>query len=217
MIWPTIIVDNFFDEPNKVIEYSKKLNFSMDKAGSWPGSRTEPLTTIDHNFFNWVSYRIVRLLYPMNHLDLNWYCDQYFQKVNGEIYKNGGWVHCDFGREITAIIYLSKHKNCGTSLYTKKTMFNLAINTEKKEETYKTLNFKNEEKYLKENNEMFEKSLTIDSKFNRIVIFDSNQFHAADMFKDDEDKEERLTLITFFNSIYTKNIKYPITEMRRDF
>jgi len=218
MIWPTIIVDNFFDNPNKVIEYSKKLKFLKDEKGDWPGKRTDTLSNIDQNFFNWINYKIVRLIYPMNHFNMHWACKQYFQKIDGNIYEETGWVHSDSPMELTAIIYLSNHNNCGTSLYNKNKFFNSVINVNEKKQMYSNLNFKDNLKYLKQNNDLFEKNLTIDSKFNRVIIFDSNQFHAADKFKDSKIKdEERLTLITFFSSLTCENIKYPITEMKRDF
>jgi hypothetical protein len=217
MIWPTIIVDNFFDEPNKVVEYSKKLNFKKNPEGIWPGERTNQLANLDINFFNWVIYRIIRVMFPMNHKNFTWNADQFFQKINGKIYTDEGWVHSDIEDEVTAIIYLSNHKNCGTSLYTPKYMSNGVMHTNEKEEGYKNLNLKKSKKYLKENNELFEKNLTIDSKFNRLVLFDSKQFHAADMFGDNVNDDERLTLITFFHQIHTPYIKYPLTEMRRHF
>ena len=32
MIWPTLCVDNFFDEPNKVIELSKSLDYESSNV-----------------------------------------------------------------------------------------------------------------------------------------------------------------------------------------
>jgi len=215
MIWPTIIVDNFFDEPEKIIEYSKTLKFGQDPESRWPGIRTGLMSEVDNDFYNWVNFKIVRLIYPMNYLQMSWRSNQYFQKINGNIYKNQGWIHSDAPAEFTAIIYLSNHKNCGTSLYNKKKFFNGVLNDNEKKESYKNINFKDESKYLKENNDLFEKNLTIDSKFNRLVMFDSNQFHGADKFKDDKNDNERITLITFFYSLNCQYIKYPITEMRR--
>jgi hypothetical protein len=218
MIWPTIIVDNFFDDPNKIVDISKNLSYAKDTQGSWPGERTACNSQTDKDFYNWINYKIIRLLYPMNHEQMNWICTQFFQKINGNIYKNEGWIHSDSPAEFTAIIYLSKHKNCGTSLFTKKRFFNKGLNNDKKIEIYKKGDFKNELKYLKENNDLFEKSLTVDSKFNRLFLFDANQYHAANNFKDKNcENEERLTLITFFFSLTANNIKYPIPEMRRDF
>ena len=39
MIYPTTIVDNFFDDPDKIVEYSKKLNYKKDPNNDWPVDR----------------------------------------------------------------------------------------------------------------------------------------------------------------------------------
>ena len=217
MIWPTIIVDDFFDEPQKILEISKKINFNSSPHGNWPGERSEEISKINIELFNWINYRLIRILYPMNHERMSWTSSQYFQKIDGNIHKHEGWVHSDNPFEITAIIYLSNHKKCGTSLFNKKNFFNETKHNNKKKEMYLNKNNINKYlKYLRENNDQFEESLSIDSKFNRLVMFDSNQPHAAQSFGNkDNENEDRLTYIIFFNSIEIQGIKYPLTEMRR--
>jgi hypothetical protein len=56
--------------------------------------------------------------------------------------------------------------------------------------------------YLKENNNQFDKTLTINSKFNRLLIFDSQTYHSADSFKDANCDEDRLTFISFVYDFY---------------
>ena len=216
MIWPTVIVDNFFNEPLKILEISKEVKFSNSEA-KYPGVRTECMSLINKEFYNFINYKIIRILYPINHKQIYWKSNQYFQKINGNIYKNEGWIHSDSPAELTAIIYLSNHKNCGTSLYQKKEFFNGTFFQDQKKNMYTNLNIKQGEKYLKQNNEKFENILNINSRFNRLILFDSNQFHAANKFLENGIEEDRLTLITFFYSIHCDGIKYPITEMKRDF
>jgi hypothetical protein len=218
MIWPTVIVDNFFDNPHEIIKASKNFTFKKDLEGRWPGERSDDISILDNKMFNWINYKIVRLLYPMDHQKMSWKAIQYFQKVDGNIYNTEGWVHSDSPMEFTVIIYLSNHKNCGTSLFDKTTFFNSVSHLKEKQEMYLKKDMKNGLKNLKKNNEKFEKKLTINSRFNRLVLFDSNQFHAADSFKEEKyENEERFTLITFFSSLNSEDIKYPITEMKRDY
>lgn len=219
MIWPTIVVDNFFEEPQKIVDISKKLNFNPALDGAWPGKRSDEISTVDFGLFNYVNYKILRILYPMNHEKLRWTSNQWFQKIDGNIYKHKGWVHFDGPAELTAIIYLSHHKKCGTSLFEKKKFFHKVKHEDKKKEMYLNVNNMNYySKYLKENNDQFEESLSIESRFNRLIMFDSNQAHAAQSFIDkDQENEDRLTYIVFFGTIETPGIKYPLTEMRRDF
>ena len=50
---------------------------------------------------------------------------------------------------------------------------------------------------LKDNNSNFTKTCSFNSIYNRMILFDSNQSHGVDNF-DNDDNEERLTLISFF-------------------
>lgn len=216
MLWPTICVDNFFEEPEKVKQFSDTLKFNKDPLGKWPGERTMHLHEINKEFFEFVTKKIISILFPMNYRDMRWQAIQMFQKINGNIYKNNGWVHSDSPNELTAIVYLSNHLKCGTSLFKPKKFFYNVINNNFKEEFYKEVNkITAENKYLNENNERFEKIHTIDSRLNRIVIFDSNHFHAAEKFIEENINEDRLTLITFFTTISGNYNKYPLTEMKR--
>ena len=88
-------------------------------------------------------------------------------------------------------------------------------NNEEKKKIYKTLNLKNEKKLLKENNDSFEETISFNSKFNRVIMFDSSLHHAAQKFVEENIEEDRLTLIGFFNNINANNIKYPVVENNR--
>ena len=39
MIYPTFCVDNFLENPDEIVEYSKKLKFIKNPDGRWPGAR----------------------------------------------------------------------------------------------------------------------------------------------------------------------------------
>jgi hypothetical protein len=216
MLWPTICVDDFFKEPKKIKEFSNTLTFAKDPSGKWPGERTQFLHQINQEFVKFVSKKIMSILFPINYNDMQWEVEQTFQKINGNIYKNKGWVHTDSPFELTAIIYLSDHLKCGTSIFKRNSFFCEIINSKFKEKFYKeTDKLSAENKYLDENNDRFEKIHTIESRFNRLIIFDSNHFHAAEKFNEENINEDRLTLISFFKNITGNFNKYPITEMNR--
>ena len=52
-MWPTLIVDNFFDDPDKVINFSKQLNYKRSEDHHWPGTRSPQLDKVDKPFFDW--------------------------------------------------------------------------------------------------------------------------------------------------------------------
>ncbi len=217
MIYPTLIVDNFFSDPYKIKQISNKLNFKKDSEGEWPGERSEQLHKVNFNLFNYVNLKILSLLYPKDYHQINFTASSTFQKISKERYPHEGWVHIDNPSEITAIIYLSRHKNCGTSLWKAKDFF-VPNNMNQKKHYYKKDVFDEEQiKFLKEHNNNYEKILEVNSFFNRILLFDSNHPHSANNFVDSSIDDDRLTLITFIEKLQINNepLKYPITECNR--
>jgi len=224
MLWPTLCVDNFFVNPEEIRKYALNLEYNPAKDGKWPGKRTENLFNINLNFHTFVTTKILKLLYPTSIESLACHVDSYFQKIDGNIYSQSGWVHQDKD-EFTAIIYLSHHKNCGTSIFDKKNIKSTLINEQTRRDENIKAELKNESiegdsKELISNNSQFEKTITFNSKFNRLILFDSAQFHAAEKFNEVGVNENRLTLILFFENVFSqskKQIKFPLAEMNRFF
>ena len=58
------------------------------------------------------------------------------------------------------------------------------------------------EKYRLENNSQFEETIKVGNVYNRLIAFDSQLFHAAQsLFGNEEEDNERLTLVLFTNSL----------------
>ena len=214
MLFPTIIVDNFFDEPDRVREYG--LSLSYEKFGNhYAGVRTKQ---VESDLFGYSTIKMKAVLYPMNYITMEWEARQSFQKISGEKYKEEGWVHQDSSDQITAIIYLSKHKNCGTSICKPKDFDRVPKHTELSHKYFKDPSI-DASKELKENNERFDQTVNVESIYNRLLMFDSCQFHMANAFGDNVLDEDRLILITFFHKLTTisgeKMVGFPLVEMRR--
>ena len=220
MIWPNLCVDNFFQEPDKVGDYANSLNFFKPKESNYPGTRTKFMHEIDYKFFEFTSLKILSLLYPNEYTNLKWTAHQSFQKVPANL-KYNGWIHTDSQFEFTCIIYLSKFLNCGTSIYHPKNIYGYNKNQDIKEEYFKYNNPKSYPKIAKarkENNDPFEETIRYNSRYNRLILFDGSNYHASNLFNHDNNKEERLTLITFFKTVERVddlNLKKPITTMSR--
>ena len=213
MMWPTMIVDDFFTDPERVVELSKTLKYNSTD-GLYPGKRSEKLHLVDKAFFDWSTAKIIALLYPMHSNIIELKAFQMFQRVPPKVYGDAGWVHHDHFSEITSVIYLSHNKNSGTSLYKGRHFIVGSDHNKEKEDFYKSLKNKEQaEAFRKKANDKFEKTVDMQSKFNRLVMFDSHHWHqSTDHVTDDT---ERLTLITFFMEITGKGIRYPIPTMRR--
>lgn len=208
---PTLVVDNFFKNPFKVLEISKNVYYESDPQGTYPGERSRLLHEVNFNFFNLFHQKIFALLYPNHHDKIRFNASTTFQRVSSKSFNNPssnltGWVHSDAPVIITAIVYLSNHNNCGTSFWEPKN-YGHQIHTEKKEMFFKKqISNLDCEKYLEENNSLFDKTLTINSKFNRLLLFDSSIQHSAEHFFDKNCLDDRLTLISFINDFYCPNM-----------
>ena len=58
MLFPSLVVDNFFEEPKKIIDFSKELSFKYD--GVSPGIRSKLIHEIDYTFYNWINKKTIK-------------------------------------------------------------------------------------------------------------------------------------------------------------
>tara|TARA_R100000329_G_scaffold142437_1_gene125875 strand:+ start:65 stop:688 length:624 start_codon:yes stop_codon:yes gene_type:complete len=193
-LYNSICCDNFFDEPDKIVDLSKTLSFHQtDKIR---GLRSQALHEVNNNFFKYVNWKIINNIYPgVGSIEFN--ASTFFQK---SIQDNcDGWVHEDKSW-ITSIIYLTKEGTSGTSLFKKKNEYDLTPQPEKYE-YFENPKSKNKEDILKkkiENNNKYRKTISFTGDYNRLIAFNGNTPHAADV---DLECENRLVLISFINYI----------------
>ena len=130
--------------------------------------------------------------------------ESYFQKSDPDI--NDGWVHQDHS-DLTAVIYLTYGGTSGTSIYDLKEEYlfpDWSVGGDKHRYFGNKENYSDEEKNkiqeekLK-NNSFFNKTINFEGKFNRMICFDSRQFHASDICD-----KERLVIISFIYNV--KNV-----------
>ena len=63
MLFPNFVcVDNFFDNPEEVVNFSQKLEYFNETT--CPGKRSKILHEVDYDFFNWVNLKICSVFYP---------------------------------------------------------------------------------------------------------------------------------------------------------
>ena len=218
MIWPTFCIDNFFQNPNSVIDFAKTLKF-IKSNGNFPGERTDALHKINNDFFDQTTRKIVACLYPNEvYNNIRWRAAQYFQKINPKEHPDKGFVHQDLDTEFTSIVYLSDN-NSNTCIY-RRIKTPIPSHTVNKEKRYTGKINKNDIKFKKDieiNQSCFEKTIEFKSIKNRMIIFDGAADHGVENFGNKED-EERLTLITFFESISkvdNSSLKFHANECQR--
>ena len=108
-MYPNLIVDNFFEDPDSIVDLSTNIQYSPSDDGRWPGLRSNYLHRIYPRLFDFITTKITHLFYDTCK---SWTYEITFQKVNPfseNQYdkKNCGLVHSDeynFG----GVIFLTK-------------------------------------------------------------------------------------------------------------
>ena len=195
----TLIIDNFFKDPNHIVDYSKTLSYEKDTNNQWPGKRSRPIHEINYNLFGDVVSKVISSYYSDH--TFSYECSLNFQKVSS-IYKDG-WIHQD-SCMLSFIIYLNDKNitSSGTSFYIPKSTPICTDYYDKKCESFKDMSLIDKySDYRLKHNSQFEKTLTVHSIFNRCVVFDARVFHKADNFNLVPDNEDRLTLAGFIHKL----------------
>ena len=228
MLYPSLSVLNFFKDPNEIVKFAKTLKYKPSEGGIWPGMRSEVLHDVHYDLFHSVCSKIMAAFYPLNYWDINFTARTLFQIIPKEHSYGEGWIHKDIEAQITSIVYLSHHANCGTNLYIPESPLkanyvyhpgskSFAANSVKKD--YYLNNKPFDETYLKalkENNSGYKKLASYNSIYNSMVAFDGHNYHSAQGYADEKYPEDRLTMITFFDEITSnKTLKYTGSELLR--
>lgn len=209
---PLTVVDNFLDNPDMMRELAMTLSYSKDPNGEWPGVRSDSLYNIDQEIFDLLTKKFFSLFFDIK--NIGWRVEARFQKVSKEY--GSGWAHTDVGPIITGIIYLDPNpaQDSGTTILEKKQLnSNSVINNVDKVKFYQGNIDKQDAEISREHsNNNFSSGITVQSKYNRLLAFDSHLIHAAGKFYGNDDSE-RLTLVFFVFDISTA--KTPIYRSKQ--
>jgi hypothetical protein len=192
MKFPTVVVDDFFADPQKIIEWANTLEYDLISP-NYPGARTQCLSTINEKVFEQILVKILSILNIKN-----FECDAHihFQKVPSDFSK--GIIHRD--ATLTSIVFLNENTeefNSGTSTYKPKNEFP-NIEGELMKEIIGSKDYGKYEEVTDKVNSQFTNSININGEYNRMVLFDGMEnYHAANEFG----HEERLTLICFIDKL----------------
>ena len=214
-IIPLTVLDNFFDDPDKIRKWALQQEYLPSKDGQWPGLRSKPLHELNAPFFHLVCRKFFSQFYDiLTTSEMSWEIKMYFQMVPKSY--DSGWIHSDeLGSQITGIIYLSPNAdlNGGTSIYRNKS--NLIQPVQARLKTYHPLNetdIQEAKKNKEDHNSQYEETIRVSNVYNRLVSFDSHLFHTAQDFFG-EGQDSRLTLIFFVDRLLVNNS--PISRVRR--
>tara|TARA_B100001778_G_C18161559_1_gene438378 strand:- start:354 stop:545 length:192 start_codon:yes stop_codon:yes gene_type:complete len=58
MLYPVTILDNFFEEPDKIVDLALNTEYSEITDGRWPGVRSKNLSEINFPLFNYIHRKL---------------------------------------------------------------------------------------------------------------------------------------------------------------
>ena len=207
MSYPLIIKDNFFSDPDAIVNIINHVDYSLS-SNNYPGVRTKSLDEINPKLYEHIFQKIFLLLHDQLPLRFESNLKVGFHKikpfVEGDKWdkKNRGWVHKD-GCLFGGVIYLDKNpdKDAGTSIYKSKDGFDVQTqeNIDAKELFYSGQLIDDGHYYNAYDRvrNQYEETLKIPNVYNRLVLIPGNQFHAMTTIGD----KERNTIVFFCYSM----------------
>jgi len=214
----SIIVDNFFEDPEDIHRFSNEQEYEYSNTGHWPGQRTVELCRKYPDFGEYLIkllFKHGRFIYttPKTKVRIN----SYFHRItpfsdNPDDTTNKGFIHHDYGEwggqknngkvTHTAIVYLNYPEDifAGTTIFqlrnkVKDVYFASEIKVPFLTKKIKVENF---DEKMQIHWEQFEEDYECKNKFNRMFSFDSRQYHGVKTFFS-ESKTPRLTLVSFLS------------------
>ncbi len=217
MSYPVVIIDDFFEDPDAIVEMSEGYKYYPPDTGNWPGARTKQLHLVDERFFHYFGEKVHLLFHDES--PEYWNMQTHFQKImpfaeDKYDRRNKGWVHQDIDTFFGGIVYLTKNpeEDTGTSIYSTKKGYALQFRSEieMKENLYLGKDIDLDEYYLAYDNAHAQYTETVNVKnvYNRFVMFSGKTHHGVQTFG----TKERLTL-NFFGMAMTGKIP-PLIKSR---
>ena len=239
----TKFVDDFFNDPEALVDFGKSLPKEVSSDGRWPGKRSKQLWEIDEVLHNTIVLKILNCYYDLDYLDISWSSAKTgFQEIprfskNKNDIRNKGWIHQDTdlitGQKVelklAGLIYLTPNidLDSGTSLFDVKSNKRRYLPPQQKGSRhdqdplihkhllYKSGQFdreKYEKDYIKLEENYFEK-IRFQNIFNRLIMYDTSEWHRANSYWNGDGKDARLHLGFFIGGI---SGNYPLERVKND-
>lgn len=216
--FPSVVVDNFFTDPDKIVQRAEKLKFNPAENGKYAGVRTEALHEVDPVLHDYCNNKFFRLFYDYNVTDVNWQVSSFFHKIEApditdkESWYNKSWIHIDPRAMAAGIIYLTPdaHPDSGTSIYKLKSGEEAIFDETARINFHKNNDRNGYIEKLKEHNNKFEESVIIKNVYNRLAAYDAKEFHAANTYY--TGGSVRLTYVFFIYGLQTTS-KSPLERL----
>jgi Family of unknown function (DUF6445) len=210
------VADNVLLFPQEVAEFGRSLRFVEDDSNLYPGVRARVPAEFSRPFHAWLT-RTLRCTGVLEESCVIYDDASFFSIVNkhrASLLPLQRIPHYDSTdpRVFAAVIYLFDRANSGTSFYRHRTTGYEKIVDDNKHNYKAALNRNMKQfgpparEYTNGSNALFERTHSVDSAFNRIVIYSGNVLHAADidggLVNGNDNSQWRLTVSSLINSTF---------------
>jgi hypothetical protein len=211
-MFPVTILDNFFENPHSVRQFALQQDFNVVRLH--PGIRTKPLTEISPAFYDFFTQKLLSIFFDLKRDRVKFDIESGFQ-LSFSKYEEG-WVHTDYDCSFAGVVYLNPHApvDAGTSVYTRNN--NTELNFDLRDKLYSGQDVDmNEYRIAREkHNSNFTKVLDVGNVYNRLFLYNGNQWHKENKLFGDDQENSRLTLV-FFGNIMLENGQFPVERTRQ--
>jgi hypothetical protein len=208
------VADNVLMRPQLLAEFGLGLEFAADDGNLYPGVRARMPAEFSRPFRAWLTrtLHLTGVLEASRHIhdDVSFF--SIVSKSRANLLPLQRIPHYDSTdpRVFAAVIYLFDRAHSGTSFYRHRTTGYEKI-SEDNQQNYRAALNHNMKKlgppardYANGNSDLFERTHSVDSAFNRMVIYSGNVLHAADidgsLFAGNDNSRWRLTVTSMMNS-----------------
>jgi Family of unknown function (DUF6445) len=208
------VADNVLLHPQKLADFGRGLKFVEDDSNLYPGIRARLPAEFSRPFHAWltITLRCTGVLEESSYVHEDASFFSIVNKNRANLLPLQRIPHYDSidPRVFAAVIYLFDRANSGTSFYRHRTTGYETIGNDNKDNFKMALNRNMKalgppaREYANGSNALFERTHSVDSAFNRIVIYSGNVLHAADidgsLFSGNDNSQWRLTISSLIKS-----------------
>jgi len=218
-LYPHTIVENFYENPDAIRKFAlaQEYKFLKDRTGMkyvYPGSRTADLFDLDKSLHEKVCKKLVSVFHIHEHDYMQWAISTSFQSVTAEY--GQGVLHQDDNTIFAGVLFLTPNAplDSGTSLFKQNKSFN--------EKKYDQAIAQNDARFRAGEivmdtsyHSMFDEVLRVNNVYNSLILYEGNNYHAANNFFGKTLKDSRLTQVFFINRIdANKASSFPLNRTK---
>lgn len=204
-LYPHTVVEDFYDNPDAIRKFALAQEYKFcheqkEISHVYPGCRTRDLCDLDKSLYDKICTKLISVFHIPEHDRMRWEIRTGFQSVSSDY--GQGVIHTDGDTIFAALLYLTPDAplNSGTSLFKKNKSFD-------EEKYYRALD-ENDEKFRSgeikmstDYHSMFDEVARFSNLYNTLVIYEGDNFHAANLFFGETLNNSRLTQAFFIKKI----------------